>query len=173
MVSDDTVEVLARHEAIRQVLISYCRGIDRKDWDLVLRCFHPDAVDSHGAVDGTAQDLVDWTRAKHERVSQSMHVLSNVSFLEDSPSSVLTESYCSVRQTIERSGKPPAHLGVGCRYIDRLDRRESVWRIARRTVVYEWIHHLAVDRDLLAGDPSMPRSPRDLTDPSYLLRTGA
>jgi hypothetical protein len=30
-----------------------------------------------------------------------------------------------------------------------------------------------VDRDLLAEDASMPRSRRDLTDPSYTMRAGA
>jgi hypothetical protein len=173
MVSEQTADVLARRAAIQQVLTSYCRGIDRKDWDLVLECFHPDAVDSHGTVDGSAQELVDWTRAKHEHVSQSLHMLTNISFLEESRSSVLTESYCSVRQTIERPGRPPANLSVGCRYVDQFAYRDSAWRIARREVSYEWINHVPVDRDLLAEDASMPRSRRDLTDPSYTMRAGA
>jgi SnoaL-like domain len=168
-----SADLLARRAAIEQVLISYCRGIDRKDWDLVLECFHPDAVDAHGTVDGSAQDLVNWTRAKHERVRQSMHMITNISFLEESPAAVLTESYCSVRQTIERPGRPPAHLSVGCRYVDRFEFRSAAWRIARREVAYDWIQHVAVDRDLLAEDESMPRSRRDRTDPSYTMRAGA
>jgi hypothetical protein len=173
MVGELTIDVLTTRAAIQQVLTTYCRGVDRKDWALVLACFHPDAVDSHGTVDGSAQDLVDWTRAKHERVLQSMHVLTNISFLEEAPSSVLTESYCTVRQTIERPGRQPAHLSIGCRYVDRFERRASAWLIDRRTVAYEWIQHVQVDRDLLAADASMPRSPRDLSDASYTMRSGA
>jgi hypothetical protein len=172
MVMTETIDILARREAIRRVLINYCRGVDRKDWDLVLECFHGDAVDLHGAVEGSAADLVAWTQAKHERVGQSMHALTNVAFLDETPTSVVTESYCSVNQLIERSNKEPAHLSVGCRYIDMFDCRQGDWRIARRRVVYEWVRHEAVARDLLATDPTLSRSLRTSNDVSYTVRVG-
>jgi hypothetical protein len=161
---------LVRRAVVTDVLYRYCRGVDRKDWDTVRGCFHPDAVDTHGAVDGTVEDLIQWTASKHERVPQSMHMLTNIGFLAESATTVVTETYCSVRQRIERGGdRPAAHLAVGCRYLDRFEHRGGEWRIAHRTVVYEWVDHLAVERDLLATDPSLPRSRRDREDPSYLL----
>ena len=45
---------------IRRVHIRYCRGIDRMDWDLVRSCYHPDAIDRHGAYNGDVEGFIDW-----------------------------------------------------------------------------------------------------------------
>jgi ketosteroid isomerase-like protein len=167
-----TDQDLIRRAEIGRVLTDYCRGVDRRDWDLVASCFHPDAVDSHGVVEGPVSELIEWTRRKHERVTQSLHRLTNVSVLDESTDRAVTESYCDVHQTIPRDGKEPAHLSLGCRYLDVFARRDGKWRIARREVRYEWAYHVPVRRDVLAQDESMPRSARDRQDPSYLLLEG-
>lgn len=38
--------------------MTYCRGVDRRDADMVLSTFHEDAVDDHGQEDTTPQTLV-------------------------------------------------------------------------------------------------------------------
>ena len=38
----DKVERLGAREEIRNLLNSYCHGIDRRDWDLVRSCFGED-----------------------------------------------------------------------------------------------------------------------------------
>ena len=42
--------LLDRNE-IEEVVLRYCRGIDRRDFDLVRSCYHPDATDRHGSFD--------------------------------------------------------------------------------------------------------------------------
>ncbi|MEY3566868.1 MAG: hypothetical protein RLZ19_882, partial [Actinomycetota bacterium] len=44
-------EVVAR-EHIRDVVYRYARGVDRRDFDLVRSCYHPDATDDHGPFTG-------------------------------------------------------------------------------------------------------------------------
>ena len=39
---------LLDEEAIKKVHLRYCRGIDRRDWELLRSCYHPDALDDHG-----------------------------------------------------------------------------------------------------------------------------
>lgn len=159
----------ARHE-IEQTLYRYCRGVDRADWELMRSAFHDDARDDHGSVSGSADDLVEWTRQRHQSVLQSMHAVTNIGFLIEEPEYARVECYCTVRQTADRGERPPAHLSIGCRYIDDFALRDGEWKIAARTVRYDWVHRLAVDKDFLPTSPELLPSPRDLTDPIYETR---
>jgi hypothetical protein len=165
MVTVDIDRLLVR-SAIEQVLYRYCRGVDRADWALMRSAFHDDATDDHGSVSGSADELVEWTRLRHGQIVQSMHVITNVGFLTEIPDEVRTESYCTVRQTVQRDGKPAAHLSIGCRYIDTFALRGE-WRIAHRVVRYDWVQRLAVEKDFLPTSPELVRSPRDASDPIY------
>src|SRR5689334_19895226 len=42
------LRVLLDKDEIRDLLLRYCRGIDRGDVELVDQAYHPDAVDDHG-----------------------------------------------------------------------------------------------------------------------------
>ena len=50
---------LADRQAISDLLLSYCRGIDRLDRELVASCFHSDATDTHGSFQGTIDEFID------------------------------------------------------------------------------------------------------------------
>src|SRR5690242_17297425 len=45
--SREIEELLDKH-AIREVMMRYCRGVDRFDAELISSAYHPDAVDEHG-----------------------------------------------------------------------------------------------------------------------------
>ncbi|WP_268959227.1 nuclear transport factor 2 family protein [Paraburkholderia elongata] len=47
---------------IREVHTRYCRGIDRMDFDLVRSCYHPDAIDRHGAYEGGVEGFIESSR---------------------------------------------------------------------------------------------------------------
>jgi hypothetical protein len=151
-------------DEIVEVLNRYCRGVDRRKWELMRSAFHDDALDEHGEVNGTADDLVEWTRIRHERVLQSMHSITNVSVLAAKGDQAWIECYCTVHQVMSRGDdRPPAHLSIGCRYIDLFERRDD-WRIARRHVRYDWVYSIPVEKDFLARSPELPRSGRDGDD---------
>jgi hypothetical protein len=48
------LQPLLDEAAIRRVHLDYCRGVDRRDWELVRRYYHLDAVDHHGPYSGGA-----------------------------------------------------------------------------------------------------------------------
>lgn len=141
---------------VHKVLNRFARGVDRKDWDLVLSAFHDDAIDDHGAYTGPATGLVEAFKKGRNDVVSMMHTGSNISLLEIRPESkeVLTESYCVVWQKLDPesdeippqfdspalAGRPtgPRLLSVGTRYLDLLSERDGELRISRRTVIYEW-----------------------------------
>jgi hypothetical protein len=47
-VTADGLKQLLNKERIKDNLVSYCRGVDRREWDLVREAYHPDAYDDHG-----------------------------------------------------------------------------------------------------------------------------
>ena len=64
---------------IRDVLLRYCRGVDRCDAELVATCFHPDALDDHGDWIRFGRDIPGYIV---ERVlpgdASAMHFLGNM-----------------------------------------------------------------------------------------------
>ena len=53
---DPRLAGLLDKQEIEEVVLRYCRGIDRRDFDLVRSCYHPDARDRHGSFDGTVDE---------------------------------------------------------------------------------------------------------------------
>ena len=51
------LEELCAREQIREVLYSYCRGLDRGDVKLIEGVYHPDATDYHGTFKGLGREF--------------------------------------------------------------------------------------------------------------------
>lgn len=54
------VRELKDRQEIWQCMTNYCRGVDRMDRELILTCYHPDAIDDHGAIAGDPAEFADW-----------------------------------------------------------------------------------------------------------------
>jgi hypothetical protein len=132
--SDEMFQELRDRRALNDLLVRYCRGIDRLDRELVLSCFHPDAHDDHGTIKGSPQQLVDriFSRPPEMQASFSEHKLTNV-YLELDGDTAWGESYITMHQV--RDGQLVRGDG---RFIDRFERRHGEWRIAHRRVILEW-----------------------------------
>ena len=127
-------------QAIRNVLLRYCRGIDRIDLDLVRDCYHPDAIDDHGAFRGGVDDFLAWIGRLLARYGVTTHTLSNM-LIEGHPSRTdvaRVETYgVSDHQT--PGGPPELNLTIAFRYLDRFERRLGEWRVADRVCTTEWV----------------------------------
>lgn len=174
------VQRLAAEHEIKNVLQQYCRGVDRRDFDLVRSAYHTDAIDNHGPYNGDVDGLIQWMTRRHEGVAQSMHMLGNCLIDWVSDTVALVETYCVTYQKLKSGGAASTSdvgLTVGgsgqqtqvrCRYLDRLEKRDGVWRIADRVVAYESL--------LLEESPgdapfsaSMQLATRGKDDPLYTL----
>lgn len=174
------VRVLTDRLAISDCLSRYARGIDRLDRQLLLSVYHPDAVDDHGKFVGGPADFVDWALEMHQRLHVShQHLILNHTCDIDGDVAH-TETYY-LFLGLNRSG-PPWSM-TGGRYLDRFERRDGHWAIARRLCLRDWA---AVDQTV---DPAQmttltstftslpepvrellrsgPQSRRDGSDPSY------
>jgi hypothetical protein len=158
-------ELLDRDE-IWSVMLRYARGIDRCDRELVLSCYHDDAVDDHHTVIGTPTDFVDQTFSYHRQYQTMHHHIITNHTCELAGDDAHTETYYTF---VGVNVQPPHLLSMG-RYLDYLQRRNGVWKIARRVCVVEKnfeLHNSAAFPDVPPLAPPLAAT-RDRSDVSYL-----
>jgi hypothetical protein len=124
-------------QAIAEVVLRYCRGIDRMDRELVRSCYHPDATDSHGSFEGGIDAFLDWVWRLLARYESTMHFVGNL-LVEPRGDVARAETY-GVAYHRSASEDPKLSLTTGFRYVDRFERRDGEWRIAERIAVTEWV----------------------------------
>lgn len=163
-----TLQALLDKDAIRDCLYRYARGIDRADEALLRSAYWPDAHDCHGAYRGSVDGFITQALPRLRAGGRGVHQISNV-LIELHADLAAVESCFLALQT---TAAAPALATFLCgRYLDRFERRGSEWRIADRTVVYDWIEErtrpeLAQDNAKLFGrrQPTGARVPHDPLD---------
>lgn len=164
----DLATLLARAE-IADVLTNYVRGADRTDWELVRRCYHPDATDDHGLYVGGVDGLITFLAKIAATLSSTSHQLGPP-HIEVDGLRARAETYCL--GWYERPGTDGATRSIaqGLRYLDQFEHRDDRWAIANRVVVLDW------ERAFTSGRPSAPadswqRGARGDADPSMMFFT--
>lgn len=167
------LDALIAKSEIEDVMFRYARGVDRRDWDMVQTCFHPDAVDIHGDFRGSPAAFIAWVAARHAAIPFSAHFLGNclITFQGDLRASA--ETYFIAiqrREPVSGDTMPAMDYEVFGRYCDVFEDRGTGWRIAAREVVY----------DATRTQPSTDHlrkltgviGQRDRTDPVYRMPQG-
>jgi hypothetical protein len=149
---EDVVQVLADEREIRQMILRYCRGVDRGDRELIRSCYHPDSTDVHGNYRGDGQAFADYVvPVLAERYAATTHAVHNM-LIDLDGSTAHVETYF-VAYHLSAEPTEQAHLYVfGGRYADRFERRETGWRIADRIVVRDWSVRHPIAPDTLARE---------------------
>lgn len=178
------IDLLLARAEIHDRILGWTRGVDRKDWKLAAGIFHPDAIDDHGIYTGPVDGLIETLEARHRGIEMSMHFVSNV-FIEFADShTAAAESYCLVWQRYgleDRAARAvisggadnsdrPIDMLMSARYVDRFELRDGVWKIARRTTVFERAMRFEVPEDGPKNAPDWTVGMRDASDPLMLLR---
>lgn len=136
---DAKLTELFDREAIRDCIYRYCRGIDRADEAALRSTYWEDAHDCHGAYDGPAEGFIRYAVDVFRTGPRNVHQVSNILIEFAGPLVAAVESYFSALQRgPDREGKVRQYLLAG-RYCDRFEKRDGEWRVASRTVVYDWV----------------------------------
>ncbi|BCM17600.1 nuclear transport factor 2 family protein [Mesorhizobium sp. J8] len=130
---------LVDREAIRDCLYRYCRGIDRADEAALRSAYWPDAHDNHGAYRGPAEGFIQFALGVFKTGPRNIHHITNILIDFVSSAEAAVESYFTALQRgPDQDGEVRQTLLCG-RYCDLFQKREGEWRIAERTVVYDWL----------------------------------
>jgi hypothetical protein len=172
---NDHVQALLDKQSIYEVLVTYCRGVDRCDEDLIRSAFHDDAYDDHGYWKGPGHELAPFLADRLRKAnSATTHSITNVLIELDGD---LARSESQVHATLIREGSDPVEVDVvGARYLDRFSRRAGTWGIEHRTVVLDWRKtEVWENRTPPVPTEGFVRGARCPEDPSYraALRAGA
>ena len=164
---NEHVQALLDKQSIYEVLVTYCRGVDRCDEDLIRSAFHEDSYDDHGYWKGPGHELAPFLADRLRNAnSATTHSITNALIELDGD---LARSESQVHATLIRKGSDPVEVDVvGARYLDRLSRRGGTWRIEHRIVVLDW-RNTEVWPDSAPAVPTegFARGARRPEDPSY------
>lgn len=141
MIAEAELRALVDKHAIYEVLARYARAIDRRDETLLRSVFHPDALDHHV---GSVSSASDFCARAIQLLGEMGAVAHYMGFplIEIEGDIALSECYAIAFHRLAQDGVEFDNF-LGARVLDRFERRNGVWRIAHRRVVYDWNRDVA------------------------------
>ncbi|MEZ5077607.1 MAG: nuclear transport factor 2 family protein [Solirubrobacterales bacterium] len=156
---------LADRRAIADLVLRYCRAVDRLDPEGIRACYHPDGTDRHTGFHGRRDEFVEWVAGALDRFEGTMHLVGN-HHSEVEGERARAETYGLAFHWGRPAADPALNFVSAFRYVDRLERREGEWRLLERVAVREWTRRLDPAGWIPPeGDP--PRGSRGGDDPVY------
>lgn len=139
MQTDQTaVATLVAKDAIRELVLLYSRGVDRKDGALLRTLYTADATDTHGdTFDGPATAYVDFLERAFPYMRYSGHHVCNhlISVDGDGGEGEVYALACHVIPD-GKGGWQEDLMAV--RYLDRYRKEAGRWKFAKRVVTYDY-----------------------------------
>jgi SnoaL-like domain len=136
---DKLLTELRDREAIRDCMFRYCRGIDRADEATLRSSYWPDATDCHGSYNGPVEGFFQWALTVFKTGARNVHQVSNILIEFKGDSKAVVESYfLALQRGPDRNGVSRQFLMAG-RYCDLFEKRNGEWRVAKRTVAFDWV----------------------------------
>jgi len=160
------VQYLKDRLAVLDVINRHARGCDRHDTDLIDSAYWPDGQDEHGTSVNAGNEYGQWANNSHAATSSAHqhHVTTHTCDVDGDTAHA--ESYVMV--VLLAPDEKSVQVMTG-RYLDRLERRDGVWRIAVRRSTVDAA--FSADASTLQNPNFLaqeyPRGTRDRTDPSY------
>lgn len=162
---EDKIDELWARQQIFELMVRWCRGVNRCDADVIAGLYWEDGTDDHSELfRGSGSDF-----ARYSVVSQlrdftgTNHFITNhlVEFDRNDKSIAYGETYCFVSARTET-----LELTAMARLLDRFECREGEWRIAHNQVLWDWRKSEPLK---MPEGPDLQGGSRDHRDPSYSL----
>lgn len=151
-----TEDMLAR-EAIRHALATLARGEDRRNAALISSAYWPDSVTDYGVFKGDFDAYLAWVVPGADAITNTQHVLGQ-SYIETAGDTAKVETQVISYHRIDYGNGDEHDSVIGGRYLDRFEQRHGEWRIASRTMLYDWYQDWGAAVDWSQGIMGMPFS---------------
>jgi 3-phenylpropionate/cinnamic acid dioxygenase small subunit len=138
MANNNLLASIEDEHQIASLLIRWGHARDSDDWETLASCFHDDASIHISWISGLAKDFVARSRAMaaaRKPGDHIKHVISG-SWIQVNRDRAFSRCHANlyIRTTIDGH---EFDLQAWARFFDLLERRETMWRIVKRTAVYE------------------------------------
>jgi SnoaL-like domain len=150
----DGLRSLLDREKIRHCIAAVARGEDRRDADLIRASYWPDATCDYGIFTGSLPDYLDWVLPGSPAIVVTQHILGQI-LITLSKDTAQSETHVIGYHRVD-VGDGNIDTAIVGRYLDRLERREEEWRIAERTMIYDWFQNFGTSADWSHGLMGMP-----------------
>lgn len=152
-IAKDLTNLIDR-ETIRDCLARVARGEDRRDAALLSSAYWPDATDDHGIFLGTFNEYLAWVVPGAPAVVLTLHTLGQ-SLIDLRGTSAMVETHVTAYHRINM-GSEERDVVIGGRYLDDMQKRHHEWRIAKRTMLYDWVQDAGRSVEWSQGLLGMP-----------------
>lgn len=132
----DSLQQLLDKSEITTVMMTYCKAVDQGDETLLRTIYHEDAYDDHGAwYSGPASGFVEFAIQYQKEHRLLHHNLTTIHIsLHQNVADVIT-NYIFAQIPSDREDVVEL---FGGRYLDRFEKRNNRWAIAKRHAKVDW-----------------------------------
>lgn len=149
-------EALLDREKIRDCIARLARGEDRRNAKLISACCWPDSTADYGVFAGSFDEYLAWVVPGSPAIPVTQHVLGQT-VIDLKGDAALAETHVTSYHRVSMDGEERDTV-IGGRYLDRLERRDGEWRIAERTMLYDWFQDFGASVDWSQGVMGQPFS---------------
>ena len=155
------LEQLLDRQDIVDCIARLARGEDRREGDTLTACFWPDATIDFGVFIGTLEQYLSWVVPGDPALPVTLHTLGQT-VIQLNTDVALAETHVTSYHRVVTDGGDRDTV-IGGRYLDHLDKRDGEWRIAKRTMLYDWYRDFGESVDWSQGVMGMPFSAEHYT----------
>ena len=144
MTLDSALQELVDKAGIRDVMMRYARGIDRRDMDLIASSFTPDAYANYGGRENQGREsIISRLRTGTSRFDHSTHFMGDQEIqINGDTADVETYAIDYLLYTVE--GTQYQSMG-GLRYVDKMVRQNGQWQVQHRVMHIDWRRNTLAD----------------------------
>lgn len=128
---DELTQQLLDKQSLAELVTTYCRAIDRRDYALLKSLYFDDAIEDRGQIfKGAGHGFVDWAAADSANYQVTVHRVFNMLFVvkgDYAEGEIYAEAYHRT------AGEQAQEVIAAGRYLDRYERRGGRWGIVFRT----------------------------------------
>jgi hypothetical protein len=152
----EDLRALLDRDGIRQCIERLARGEDRRNGAMIKASYWPDSVTDYGVFKGDFDAYYAWVIPGADAITNTQHVLGQ-SYIELNGDSARVETHVVSYHRVDM-GEEERDTCIGGRYLDVFTRRGREWRIAERTMLYDWYQDWGRSIDWAQGVMGLPLS---------------